>query len=103
MAPGDLLLVREGSRTVLLQLVGAVVEPLALEAAAPSIEHYLAGVRRQQNADRMLKDLRVAARIEYVTQTAADTKPTTLAVGQPALSEPPTQKSLQPPQTTVVR
>lgn len=103
MVPGDLLLVREGSRTVLLQLVGAVVEPLALEAAAPSIERYLAGVRRQENAGRMLKDLRLAATIEYVTQTAADAKPTTLADGQPALNEPPSHKSLQPPQTIVVR
>lgn len=103
MAPGDILHFAEESRTVLLQLAGSVAEPVSLEAAIPSILEYLGAARRQQKADRLVKDLRRKAKVEYVTQTARSSMPTALADGKPALGEPPLKKPLQSQQITVVR
>lgn len=104
MVPGDILLVAEGSRTVLMQLAGSVAEPVSLEAAMPSIREYLADARRRQKAEGLVKDLRRKAKIEYVMQTAGLPKETALAEGRPALDESPLKKPLQARQmTTVVR
>lgn len=103
MAPGDILLFAKGSRPVLMQLAGSVAEPIALEAAIPSIRAYLADAKRQQTAERLVKDLRRSAKIEYVMQTARITEPTALADGKPVPSEPPWEKPLQSQQVTVVR
>jgi EpsD family peptidyl-prolyl cis-trans isomerase len=103
MAPGDILLLPEKSRTVLMQLAGSVSEPITFESALPSIQEYLADARTQQLAERLVKDLRRKARIEYVTQTADAAKPTALADGKPVLGEPPLKKPLQSQQITVER
>lgn len=103
MATGDILMLKQGRRTVLLQLAGSVAEPLSLEAASPSIEDYLADVRRRQKAEQMVKDLRRKAKIEYVTQTAAVPRSTELAEGRLGVAEPPLQKPLQTREITVVR
>jgi EpsD family peptidyl-prolyl cis-trans isomerase len=103
MESGDILLYREGGRTVLLQLAGSIAEPIALDSAIPSIRDYLAESRRQAKAERLVKDLRRKAKIEYVTQTAGVARPTALADGKPLLDEPPMEKPLQTHQITVVR
>lgn len=103
MDSGDILLYREGRRTVLLQLTGSIGEPIPLDSAAPSIRDYLSDSRRQVRAERLVKDLRRKAKIEYVTQTAGVAHPTALADGKPVLGEPPAQKPLQSHQITVVR
>jgi EpsD family peptidyl-prolyl cis-trans isomerase len=103
MQAGDILLLAEGSRTVLMQLAGSIREPLALAAASPSIEDYLAGARHRQRVDLVVRDLRRKAKIEYVTQTASSAKSTALADGKPVLDEPPLQKPIQSRQMTVVR
>ena len=103
MAAGDILLFAAGSGTVLLQLVGRIDEPVSLEAALPSIQEYLADASRQRNAERLVKDLRRKAKIEYVMQTAKSAKPTAIADGKPVLGEPPLKKPLQAKQITVVR
>lgn len=103
MESGDILLYNEASRTVLMQLAASIAEPIQLEAALPSIKDYLVDARRQQRAERLVKDLRRKAKIEYVTRTAGMTTPTALADGNPVLGEPPAQKPLQSHQTTVVR
>jgi EpsD family peptidyl-prolyl cis-trans isomerase len=103
MATGDILMLQQGRRTVLLQLAGSVTEPLSLEAASPAIEDYLADARRRQKAEQVVKDLRRKAKIEYVTQTAASSRSTELAEGSLGVAEPPLQKPLQTRETTVVR
>lgn len=103
MAPGDILLFAEGARTVLMQLAGSTPEPVSLEAAIPPIRDYLADARRQRNAERLVKELRRKAKIEYVMQTAKAAKPTALADGKPVLGEPTSKKPLQSQQITVVR
>jgi hypothetical protein len=103
MAPGDILLFAEGARTVLMQLAGSTPEPVSLEAAIPPIRDYLADARRQRNAERLVKELRRKAKIEYVMQTAKAAKPTALADGKPVLDEPTSKKPLQSQQITVVR
>lgn len=103
MAPGDILLFAEGSRTILLQFAGSIAEPISLDVAMPSIQEYLANARRQKNAERLVKDLRRKAKIEYVMQTVQATKPTALADGKQLLGEPPLKKPLQSQQMTVVR
>jgi hypothetical protein len=103
MVPGDILLVPEGSRTILMQLAGSVPEPVSLEAAMPSIRGYLADARRRQKAGRLVKDLRRKAKIEYVIQTAKAPQPTAVADSKPVLGEPPSKKSLQSQQITVMR
>jgi EpsD family peptidyl-prolyl cis-trans isomerase len=103
MAAGDILVFAVGSETVLLQLAGRTDEPVSLEVALPSIQEYLADARRQRNAERLVKDLRRKARIEYLLQTAKSAKPTALAEVKPVLGEPPLKKPLQSEQITVVR
>jgi EpsD family peptidyl-prolyl cis-trans isomerase len=103
MRTGDILLVAEEKRTVLMQLAARVPEPMTLEAAAPTIEAYLASARLQQQADRLLRELRRKASIEYVTQTAAAAGATALAEGKPSRDEPPLQNPIQSPQMTVTR
>jgi EpsD family peptidyl-prolyl cis-trans isomerase len=103
MVPGDILLVPEGSRTILMQLAGSVAEPVSLEAAMPSIRGYLADVRRRQKAGQLVKDLRRKAKIEYVIQTAKAPQPTAVADSKSVLGEPPSKKPLQSQQITVVR
>lgn len=103
MVPGDILLVPEGSRTVLMQLADSVAEPVSLEAAMPSIRGYLADARQRQKAGQLVKDLRRKAKIEYVIQTAKAQEPTAVADSKPVLGEPRSKKSLQSQQITVVR
>lgn len=103
IAPGDILLFAEGSRKVLMQLAGSAAEPVSLEAAAPSIQEYLADARRRQRAERLVNDLRRKAKIEYVMRTAKSPNPTALAEGKPVLGEPPLKKPLQSQQMTLVR
>jgi EpsD family peptidyl-prolyl cis-trans isomerase len=103
MRTGDILLVTEGRRTVLLQLADSIREPMTLEAAAPAIGTYLAGLHRQQQADRLLLELRRRARIEYVTQAASAPGSAAIAQGKPALDEPALRRPIQSPSMTVVR
>jgi EpsD family peptidyl-prolyl cis-trans isomerase len=118
MARGDVLLLGEGARTVLMQLANSIPEPLTLAEAAPSIEAYLAEATRQQKAERIVRDLRRSSKIEYVTQTAAG-EPAVDTAGGPALhatgksaiaasrkppaDEPTGQKPIQSRQMTAVR
>jgi EpsD family peptidyl-prolyl cis-trans isomerase len=65
MQRGDILMFKEGSRIVLMQLVRSIAEPVDLARAAPAIRAYLAEGKRKSAAESLLKELRQAAEIEY--------------------------------------
>jgi hypothetical protein len=65
MQGGDILMSREGGRTIYMQLVSTIAEPVEIARATPAIRAYLAEGRRKRTAKTLLRDLRNDARIEY--------------------------------------
>ncbi len=65
MQRGDILIVKEARRIVLLQLMKNIPEPLDLARAAPAIRSYLAEGRKKNAAEELLGKLRERAKIEY--------------------------------------
>jgi EpsD family peptidyl-prolyl cis-trans isomerase len=102
MTPGDILMFGEEGRMVLMQLMESMAEPVGFDAAMPGIRAHLAQLKRQQKADRLVKDLRRRARIEYLVR-APEEPATALADGKPVLGEPLAKRPLQSDQTTIVR
>jgi hypothetical protein len=53
-----------------LVLVKSELQPVSLEKAKPAIEQYLAAQRKRELVERDMKDLRAAAKIEYLGKFA---------------------------------
>ncbi len=66
MPKGQLFVVREGERALLVAVAEVRDAPLTLEVAAPQIEQYLAGAKNKELAEAELQRLRAGARIEYI-------------------------------------
>jgi EpsD family peptidyl-prolyl cis-trans isomerase len=81
MSPGQLFIVREGDRSLLMSIAGIKDVPMSLDAAAPQIEQFLLTRENKEKADAEIKRLRAAAKIEYldssVKPAAAATPPAT--------------------------
>ncbi|OBV40667.1 EpsD family peptidyl-prolyl cis-trans isomerase [Janthinobacterium psychrotolerans] len=73
MPKGQLFIVREGERSLLVSLADVKDTPVGLEAATPQIEQFLANKKSKDAADAELKRLRASARIEYFNKDAAAT------------------------------
>ncbi|MRX19232.1 peptidyl-prolyl cis-trans isomerase, EpsD family, partial [Pseudoduganella sp. FT9W] len=71
MKPGQLFLVKEGSRSVLATVVETKEAPVTLEVATPQIEQYLFGTKNKEAAAAEVQRLRAAAKIEYLNKAAA--------------------------------
>jgi peptidyl-prolyl cis-trans isomerase C len=65
MQRGDILIVNEASRIVLLQLMRNIPEPVDLARAAPAIRSYLVDNKKRHAAEELLRTLRERAKIEY--------------------------------------
>ena len=71
IAPGQLVLVREGPRSMLIAMTEVKDNPASLALAAPQIEKYLIGKRTREAAEAELARLRSVARITYLNQAMA--------------------------------
>ncbi|KAB0332349.1 EpsD family peptidyl-prolyl cis-trans isomerase [Janthinobacterium sp. PLB04] len=71
MPKGQLFIIREGDRTLLISLVDIKDSPVTLAQAAPQIEQFLANKKTKEVADAELKRLRATAKIEYLNKPAA--------------------------------
>lgn len=72
LGKGQLFIIREGERSLVNSIVDTKDSPVALEAAAPQIEQFLANKKAKDAADVELKRLRAAAKIEMLQKAAPD-------------------------------
>jgi hypothetical protein len=70
MKPGQLFIVREGERSLLISISDIKDAPVTLEQATPQIEQFLTNRNGKNVADAELKRLRAAAKIEYLGKEA---------------------------------
>ncbi|WP_220459801.1 EpsD family peptidyl-prolyl cis-trans isomerase [Rugamonas fusca] len=71
MPKGQLFVIKEGERTMLISITEVRDSPVTLEVAAPQIEQFLFNKRNKDAADAELARLRAAAKIEYLGKQAA--------------------------------
>lgn len=71
MTPGELFVVKEGPRSMLITITDIKDNPASLALAGPQIERYLMTKRGKERAEAELKRLRTAAQIEYLNKEAA--------------------------------
>jgi peptidyl-prolyl cis-trans isomerase C len=86
---GQLFVIREGERSVLLSIVGVKDTPVDLAVGTPQIEQYLSTTRAKEAATAEMARLRAAAKIEYLNKAAVpgaapEAKPAAAAEGKPA-------------------
>ncbi len=83
MPKGQMFIIREGARSMLISINEIKDAPLALEQAAPQIEQFLFNKKNKEAADAAIKQLRSTAKIEYLNAPAgtapAATAPATAA------------------------
>ena len=94
MPKGQLFIIREGDRTLLISLADIRDNPVTLAQAAPQIEQFLFNKKNKDAADAELKRLRAAAKIEYLGKDAAPAAASAAASGAapapvPAPTAPP--------------
>lgn len=70
MPKGQLFIIREGDRTLLISLADVRDNPVSLAQAMPQIEQFLFNKKNKDTADAELKRLRAAAKIEYLNKDA---------------------------------
>ena len=80
---GELFMINEGTRSVLVSIVGIKDASVTLTVAAPSIEQFLMSKSNKDASDAELKLLRAAAKIEYLNKAFMPTGKSAVAV--PAL------------------
>lgn len=94
MPKGQLFIIREGDRTLLISLVDIKDSPVTLAQAAPQIEQFLANKKTKEVADAELKRLRATAKIEYLNKPAAGKDAASTAA--PASAAPPASAPAAP-------
>ena len=89
MPKGQLFIIREGDRTLLISLADIRDNPATLAQAAPQIEQFLFNKKNKDAADAELKRLRAAAKIEYLNKGSAAASATASApAAAPAVATP---------------
>lgn len=83
MPKGQLFIIREGDRTLLIALADIKESPVTLTQATPQIEQFLFNKKTKEAADAELKRLRTQAKIEYLNKKDGATP------AAPAASAPP--------------
>lgn len=66
---GDIAILSDATRTMLMQLVDTVDEPISETQAAPIIEQYLAANAKKQALEQKMVELKTAAKIVYTAET----------------------------------
>lgn len=75
MPKGQLFIIREGDRTLLISLADIKDSPVTLAQAAPQIEQFLFNKKNKDAADAELARLRATAKIEYMNKAEQKTPP----------------------------
>jgi hypothetical protein len=70
MPKGQLFIIREGARSMLIAINEIKDAPVTLEQATPQIEQFLFNKKNKEAAEAAVKQLRSAAKIEYMNQPA---------------------------------
>lgn len=68
LAKGQLFIVREGERSMLVTIADVRSAPVELDAARPQIEQYLMAKKGKEAAEQEVKRLRASAKIAYINQ-----------------------------------
>ncbi len=68
LAKGQLFIVREGERSMLVTIADIRSSPVELDAARPQIEQYLIAKKGKEAAEEEVKRLRASAKIAYINQ-----------------------------------
>ena len=85
MPKGQLFIVKENDRTLLISIVEIREAPVPLEVASQQIEQFLVNKRNKESAAAELARLRASAKIEYLNQSMAmDARPAAAAAVMPA-------------------
>ena len=91
MPKGQLFIIREGDRTLLIALADVKDVPATLAQAAPQIEQFLFNKKSKDAGDAELKRLRSTAKIEYLSQgskAAASSAASAPGASTPAVAPP---------------
>ena len=95
MPKGQLFIIREGERSMLMAIAAVKDAPVTLEAASPQIEQFLFNKKNKDAADGEIKRLRTAAKIEYLGKMAKTaTTAKTVAAAPVAQPEPASAPAL---------
>lgn len=84
MPKGQLFIVKEGERSLLISLADVKDAPLALEAVVPQIEQALVAQRSKAASEAELSRLRAAAKIVYFNKETGAAEPAKPAAAAPA-------------------
>ncbi|UMR28350.1 EpsD family peptidyl-prolyl cis-trans isomerase [Massilia sp. MB5] len=71
MPKGQLFIIREGARTMLMAIADTKEAPVTLEVASQQIEQFLFNKKNKEAADAEVKRLRTSAKIEYLGKQKA--------------------------------
>lgn len=86
MPKGQLFIIREGERSMLIQITDVKDSPLSLDAATAQIEQFLFNKKNKEAAEAEIKRLRSTAKIEYFNK--ADTTAAAAPAAAPAAASP---------------
>lgn len=84
MPKGQMFIIREGTRSLLISIADIKDAPLGLEQAAGQIEQFLFNKKNKEAADAAIKQLRSTAKIEYMNQPAGTATGTAAPAAAPA-------------------
>lgn len=80
MPKGQLFVIREGDRSVLVTIASTKDTPVDLAVATPQIEQYLLNTRTKEAASAEVARLRSGAKIDYLNKAAGEAPKATAAV-----------------------
>jgi peptidyl-prolyl cis-trans isomerase C len=89
MPKGQLFIIREGQRSLLISIADIRDNPVTLEQATGQIEQFLFNKKNKEAADAELARLRAAAKIEYLDKTITPGKGAAAAAATPAVPAVP--------------
>lgn len=89
MPKGQLFIIREGARSMLISIAEIKDAPVSLEQASGQIEQFLFNKKNKEAAEAAVKQLRSTAKIEYMNQPAGSTPAAPAAAGTPAAPAAP--------------
>ncbi|MCU6498864.1 EpsD family peptidyl-prolyl cis-trans isomerase [Rugamonas sp. A1-17] len=84
MPKGQLFIIREGERSLLISITEIKDSPVTLEAAAGQIEQFLFNKKNKDAADAEVKRLRATAKIDYLSKELAPGAPAAKAAAPAA-------------------
>ncbi|MYN17683.1 peptidyl-prolyl cis-trans isomerase, EpsD family [Rugamonas sp. FT107W] len=88
MNKGQLFIIKEGERSLLISIADVKDAPVALEAAAGQIEQFLMNKKSKAASDAEVARLRATAKIEYLNKAPADGAPAPAAAAAAGASTP---------------